>query len=165
VTNAPVEVFRCLTNGVYVIGVASGDRVNAFTAVWVTQVSFDPLLLALNVHPANFSYPLLKASGGFTVNVLAKSQLDLARHFGTRSGRDMDKLAGMRWRPGSSGAPVLLDALAWLDCRVIGATPAGDHELQLARAVDGAVLTAGTPLRYADTGDLDGSAGLFPPKF
>ena len=41
-----VDLFRTLTTGVYVIGVAHGGRANAFTAAWVSQVSFDPLLVA-----------------------------------------------------------------------------------------------------------------------
>jgi len=46
-----------------VVGVADGDRRNAFTAAWVTQVSFRPLLLAVSVSPGHASYPLLRAGG------------------------------------------------------------------------------------------------------
>ena len=165
-TDSPLALFRRLTNGVYVIGVAHDGRRNAFTAAWVTQVSFSPLLLALSINPEHASYPMLKASGCFTVNVLRRDQLGLAGHFGTRSGRDADKLAQARWRPGQLGAPVLLDALAYLECRVTGATPAGDHEIVLGRAVGGAALESdATPLIYADTGNIDGSAELYPPGF
>ncbi len=82
------------------------------------QVSFDPLLLALSVNPGHASYPLLVAGGGFTVSVLSHDQLDLARHFGTRSGRETDKLAGIAWRPGRTGAPILVGAVAYLECRL-----------------------------------------------
>jgi flavin reductase (DIM6/NTAB) family NADH-FMN oxidoreductase RutF len=47
----PVDLFRRLTNGVYIVGVAHGAARNAFTAAWITQVSFDPLLIALSVNP------------------------------------------------------------------------------------------------------------------
>ena len=70
----PAAVCRRLTAGVYVIGVAHGGRANAFTAAWVTQVSFDPLLVALSVNPSNASYPLLTGSGVFVVNVLRAGQ-------------------------------------------------------------------------------------------
>ena len=66
------DLFRRLTTGVYVIGVAAGERRNAFTAAWLTPVSFDPLLLALSVNPEHFSYPLLVGGGGFVVNVLRR---------------------------------------------------------------------------------------------
>jgi flavin reductase (DIM6/NTAB) family NADH-FMN oxidoreductase RutF len=157
------ELFRRITCGVYVIGVAHGTARNAFTAAWLVQASFEPLIVALSVNPAHASYPLLKRGRGFTVSVLAAEQLDLARHFGTRSGRAVDKLAGIAWRPGRTGAPILTDAPAWFDCRLEGSLTAGDHELVLGRVVDGALEVAtAAPLAYRDTGDLDGSRELYP---
>jgi flavin reductase (DIM6/NTAB) family NADH-FMN oxidoreductase RutF len=159
------DLFRRLSAGVYVIGVADGERRNAFTAAWLTQVSFDPLLVALSVNPGHASWPLLLAGGGFLVNVLSREQLDLARHFGTQSGRDADKLAGIGWWSGPSGAPILDGALAYLDCRLTQRVPAGDHEIVIARPAAGEMLRPdATPLLYADTGDLDGSRELYPPS-
>jgi flavin reductase (DIM6/NTAB) family NADH-FMN oxidoreductase RutF len=65
-----------------VIGVANGEERNAFTAAWVMQVSFDPLLLALSINPQHSSYRLLKEGGTFSVNVPKHGQLDLAARFG-----------------------------------------------------------------------------------
>lgn len=164
--SSPLAVFRRLSTGVYVIGAYHDGRSNAFAAAWISQVSFDPLLLALAVNPQNFSRSLLQQSGVFVINVLKKGQLDLARHFGTRSGRDVDKLAGQRWRTGELGAPILADAAAYLECRVLQILPAGDHELVLGRPIAGRVLDEGAePMLYADTGDLDGSSELYPPSF
>jgi flavin reductase (DIM6/NTAB) family NADH-FMN oxidoreductase RutF len=160
-----VDLFRRLSYGVYAIGVADGERHDAFTAAWVMQTSFDPLLLALSINPDNASYPLLHGGGGFTVNVLKKGQLELARRLGTQSGKDTDKLAGTRWRPGRTGAPILDEALAYFDCELSGRMRAGDHELVLGRVVDGAILDpSAVPLTYADTGEMDGSRDLYPAK-
>lgn len=160
------DLFRRLTAGVYVVGVAEGERRNAFTAAWLTQVSFDPLLLALSVNPGHASWPLLLGGGGFTVSVLSRDQLHLAGHFGTRSARDGDKLAGTGWRPGSTGAPILDGAVAWLECRLVERVPAGDHMIVLARPVAGEILRPdAVPLAYAETGDLDGSRELYPRTF
>ncbi len=157
------DLFRRLTAGVYVVGVADGERRNAFTAAWLTQVSFEPLLLALSVNPGHASYPLLVGGGGFTVSVLSRDQLHLARHFGTRSARETDKLAGIAWRPGRSGAPILTQAVAFLECRITQRVRAGDHEIVLASPVAGEVLLPDAiPLTYADTGELDGSRELYP---
>jgi flavin reductase (DIM6/NTAB) family NADH-FMN oxidoreductase RutF len=148
---------------VYVVGVAHADRANAFTAAWVTQVSFDPLLLGLSVNPDNFSYPLLKQSGVFVLNVLHTGQLDVARHFGTLSGRTVDKLKGRPWHAGRHGAPILEEAAAYLECRVVGTMPAGDHQLIVGQAVAGEVTDdTAAPMTYAETGDLDGSSELYP---
>jgi flavin reductase (DIM6/NTAB) family NADH-FMN oxidoreductase RutF len=159
----PVDLFRRLTNGVYVVGTAHGGRVNAFTAAWITQVSFEPLLLVLSINPQGASYPLMRDSGLFAISVLQRGQLELARQFGTVSGRDADKLAGIAWHAGVLGAPVLRDAAAVLECRVTATTPAGDHVLVVGEVVAGALLRAdASPLRYDETGNIDGSEALFP---
>jgi flavin reductase (DIM6/NTAB) family NADH-FMN oxidoreductase RutF len=160
------DLFRQLTFGVYVVGVADGERRDAFTAAWVVQTSFEPLLLAMSVNPQNASHPILRAGGSFTVNVLRQGQIELARRFGTRSGRDEDKLAGVRWHPGRRGAPILDDTLAYFECELGATLPAGDHELVLGRVMDGRILTPGAaPMTYADTGELDGSRELYPSRF
>ncbi len=158
-------LFRRLTAGVYVVGVAHGEERNAFTAAWLMQVSFDPLLLALSVNPGHASYPLLVGGGGFAVSVLAHDQLHLARHFGTRSARETDKLTGIAWRPGRGGAPILSEAIAYLECRLTQRIPAGDHEIAIAQPIGGKILRPDAiPMSYADTGDLDGSRELYPPS-
>jgi flavin reductase (DIM6/NTAB) family NADH-FMN oxidoreductase RutF len=163
---SPLELFRRLSTGVYVIGVSHHGRSNAFTAAWLTQVSFDPLLVSLSINRDHFSYQLLRESGAFAVSILKQGQLDLARHFGCQSGGKTDKLSGQRWRPGRLGAPVLLDSVAYLECRVVNTVVAGDHELILGQVTDGELLASdATIMMYADTGDLDGSSALYPEKF
>jgi flavin reductase (DIM6/NTAB) family NADH-FMN oxidoreductase RutF len=158
-------LFRRLTIGVYVVGAAHNEERDAFTAAWVMQVSFNPLLLAVSINPENASWPLVRDSGAFTVNVLKQGQLETARRFGTRSARNHDKLAGVPWRSGRSGAPVLDDALAYFDCEVVDRLAAGDHELLLGRVVDGRILDPNAvPMTYAETGDMDGSSALYPAQ-
>ena len=155
-------LFRRLSVGVYVIGVTDGERRSAFTAAWVTQVSFDPLLLVMSVNPQNASYAILGAGGAFTVNVLKGGQLELARRFGTSSTREQDKLAGVPWHPAGNGAPVLDDALAYFECEPRDILPAGDHELLVGLVVAGRVIDPdAAPMLYAETGDMDGSSALF----
>ncbi|MGF6805289.1 flavin reductase (DIM6/NTAB) family NADH-FMN oxidoreductase RutF [Paraburkholderia sp. Clong3] len=165
-SNWIAQLFRHLTAGVYVIGVADGERRNAFTASSVMQVSFAPLLIALGISPEHESYELLRSGAVFTISVLRADQQKLAEHFGTQSGRAVDKLAVARWRTGVTGAPLLLDALAHFDCRVTGDIEAGDHRLIVGRVVDGALAGAdGDPLIYAQTGNLDMSEDLYPETF
>lgn len=164
--NEIAQLFHRLSLGVYAVGVSQGERPDVFTAAWVMQASFDPLLLALSINPRNVSYSLLHASGAFTVNVLKQGQLDLARRFGTDSEGKEDKLAGVAWRPGRSGAPILDDALAYFDCELTGSLHAGDHEIVLGHVIDGRILDPDTvPMSYAETGDMDGSNALYPAQF
>lgn len=147
-----------ISHGVYVIGVGKGDRQNAFTAAWVMQVSFDPLMLAISINPKHYSYQLLQESGVCTVNVLAQHQYALAEHFG-RSAKN--KMAGFQWQTAESGAPVLSESLAFFDCQISHYADAGDHKIAICKVVAAAKLNQGRPLLYSQTGDMDGSAELY----
>jgi flavin reductase (DIM6/NTAB) family NADH-FMN oxidoreductase RutF len=161
VSESTAALFQRLTQGVYVVGVAHEEARNAFTAAWVMQVSYDPLLLALSINPDHSSYLLLKEGRSFSVNVLKKGQLDLADHYG-RSTR-ADKLALMDWTTDRIGLPLLREALAWFECQVVSEHPAGDHVLVLGKVINGKLLDSeAEPLRYCETGAMDGASTLYP---
>jgi flavin reductase (DIM6/NTAB) family NADH-FMN oxidoreductase RutF len=157
-------LFRQLTQGVYVVCVTHKNRDNAFTAAWIMQVSFNPLLVALSVNPDHSSYEILTRGGNFSINVLAVNREDLAQHFSQPAA--MDKLDYVKWHRGKTGAPILDDAMAYFDCEFSHECPAGDHILVFGRVVDGAVLDPDAlPLSYSETGDMDGSKQLYPSDF
>lgn len=164
-TEEIADFMQTLSTGVYVIGVSDGDQMNAFTASSVMPVSFKPVMLAITVGIDHASRPLLRAGKAFTVNVLKGEQMELARHFGTLSGRQVNKLAHVRWRPGGSGAPILVDTLAYIECELASVVPAGDHELVVGKVINGEVLCReGRPLLYSETCDLDGARNLYPAQ-
>ncbi len=157
-------LFRQLTHGVYVVGVTHKKKDNAFTAAWVMQVSFNPLLLALSIHPGHSSYEMLTEGRAFSVNVLPANREDLAQRFGQPA--TIDKLADVKWHRGKTGAPILDDAMAYFDCEFSHGCPAGDHVLVVGHVVDGAVLDPDAlPMNYRDTGDMDGSSRFYPDDF
>ena len=165
--NSPiVALFRKLTLGVYVIGVTDGRVRDAFTASSVTQVSYRPLMLSLAINPEHAAYPLLMASRTWTVNVLRDNQIELARRFGTASRPGLDKMQGMTWGAGRQGAPFLISALAYFDCSLAAEYPAGDHRIVVGHVTNGKLFAGQAhPLGYADTGNLDQSADLYPSQF
>lgn len=157
-------LFQRLTQGVYVVGVTHKEKRNAFTASWVMQVSFNPLLLALSIDPHHASYRLLKEGRAFSINVLKKGQLDLAKHFARPA--STDKLAGQQWTPARIGLPLLREALAWFECRLVDEHPAGDHMLILGSVIAGKLLDVeAEALSYRETGAMDGASALFPDVF
>ena len=85
------DLCKLISHGVYVVGVSDGRHRNAFTAAWVIQVSFNPVMLALSINPEHYSYQLLKAGGVCSVNVLGRDQLGVAEHFGRST---PDKMVG-----------------------------------------------------------------------
>jgi len=158
------ELFQQITHGVYVVGVTHRGEDNAFTAAWLMQLSFDPLLLALSINLHHRSYALLMGGSVFSVNVLGEGQTNLAKHFGQPA--RANKLTGVPWCRKTTGAPVLSNALAYFDCRLRQRVSAGDHELVIGQVVDGQILTPGVrPLVYREGAHLDGSEVLFPNHF
>lgn len=152
------SIIKTLTQGVYVISVNNGQKSNAFTAAWVMQVSFDPLLICFSINPLHLSYQLLKESEVCCISVLNKQQTAEAAHFGQSSIKD--KMSGYQWLETESTAPALADSLAYFDCRVNHYTEAGDHKIVVCNVIDAAILNQGQPMIYGDTGDMDGSSEL-----
>jgi flavin reductase (DIM6/NTAB) family NADH-FMN oxidoreductase RutF len=143
------------------VGVAHGEVRNAFTAAWVMQVSFDPLLLALSINPQHSSYRPLKEGRAFSVNVLKKGQLDSAEHYG-RPSRD-DKLVGTEWTTDRLGPPLLREALAWFECQVLSEYPAGDHVLVLGKVINGKLLDPeAEPMSYVQPATWTAHRRCFP---
>ena len=152
----------------YVVGVADAGRRDGFTAAWVMQVSFDPLLLAVSINPGNASYPLLRGGGGFAISVLKPRSAragaavwDAVRARPRQAGRGEGGGPG-RHRCAHSERTRWRTSTAHLS----GSMRSGDHELVLGRVIDGRILAHDVePMTYADTGDMDGSGALYPVTF
>jgi flavin reductase (DIM6/NTAB) family NADH-FMN oxidoreductase RutF len=103
---------------------------------------------------SSLTHDLVLGSGGFALHLLAaeplERSLELFRSLGFRSGRDGDKLAGIPWHAGETGAPILEETLAYVEARVAATLDAGDATLVLAEVVAGRRLRDGPHLRIED---------------
>jgi flavin reductase (DIM6/NTAB) family NADH-FMN oxidoreductase RutF len=133
-------VFNTLVHGVYVVTTRLEEVVNGMTAAWVSQVSLRPLLVMVSIALPRYSHHLIKESGIFAINVLDNTQADLGKRFGYKSGRQVDKFAGLPWTTAATGAPILPQAYAYLDLKLKDTYPAGDHTLFLGEVVDAKIL-------------------------
>lgn len=124
-----------LSYGVYLIGVKTPQRTNGMTAAWVAQVSGRPPMVSVAVGKTHYTSELIREAGCFSVNVLRPEQFDLARKCGFESGRNADKLAGETLISAATGAPILADCAAYLDCRLRHVFDVGDHLLFVGEAV------------------------------
>jgi flavin reductase len=115
-------------------GHAHGMTVNA-----LTSVSLEPLLvLCCCEKDASLHGPLLR-SGSWAVSMLTAEHEDVSQWFAARERRGTDQFAALTVRPGRrTGAPILADALAWLECRTWATYDGGDHTI-----VVGEVLAVG----------------------
>jgi flavin reductase (DIM6/NTAB) family NADH-FMN oxidoreductase RutF len=132
--------FDALVHGVYVVTTRLGEKINGMTAAWVSQVSLKPLLVMVSIAPARYSHDLIKESGVFAVNVLTAEQVELGKRFGYKSGRKVDKCAGIEWLTAATGAPILPQAYAYLDLKLVSTCPAGDHTLFVGEVVEAKIL-------------------------
>lgn len=150
---AKKAVLRKLPHGVYIVGVKDGGHINAFTGTWFTQVSFTPPLVALGVKKDSHSYPMIVEGKVFTVNLLGKLQKPVAEHFVKPAAPGVDKFAGIKYRLGKTGAPILEDALGFVECQVREiANQQGDHAIVIGEVVEAGVFADGLALTLLDTG-------------
>jgi flavin reductase (DIM6/NTAB) family NADH-FMN oxidoreductase RutF len=146
------RVLRMLTYGLYAVGVASGDDRNLFTANWLTQVSFEPPLIALSVENDGHSIELLRQSGVFAISVLGNHQQSEAGLLGKRWNLRPNKIDEVEYRLGSTGCPIVADALGAVECRVVNSMPAGDSTLFLGDVIHVESLRDGVPLTMQEAG-------------
>lgn len=132
--------FAALVHGVYVVTTRLGDKVNGMTAAWVSQVSLNPLLVMVSIAPPRYSHDLIKKSGVLAINVLTTAQVELGKRFGYKSGRKVDKFAGLDYLTATTGAPILPQAYAYLDLKLVKTFTAGDHTLFVGEVVDAKIL-------------------------
>lgn len=122
--------------GVTVVTSRVGELPCGLTVNSFGSVSLDPPLILICVEQSADSHACFDEAGFFVVNVLDEARGEsLSRRFATW-GVD-DKFQGVAYRTEASGAPVLNDALAWLDCRVVNSVAAGDHTIFIGEVVAG----------------------------
>ena len=147
------SILRTFTYGLYAVGVQHESGKNAFTANWLTQVSFDPPLVAISVENDGRSIGLLRASGVFAISVYRSGQREQAGTLGRRSASMPDKLDNVAHSPAPvTGCPVLDESLGYVECRVLNEAPAGDSTLFVAEILNAVMLAEGEALTMHETG-------------
>jgi len=125
-----------MIKGVEVVGAHHDGVSRAFCSHWVTQVSFDEPIVMSSVSPKHDTFPLMVASGRFSVSILAGDQVAQGQYF-SYPGRKfryiadeyLDELPETR-------LPVVKNCIAWLRCEIFQQMTMVDHELFFARVVE-----------------------------
>lgn len=138
--DAKKTALRMIPYGLYVLMSESkeGD-VAAATVNWVTQASFQPPLVAVGVKADSGAHAIIKQSGVFSLNMLGKSQAPVAFAFFKSVAREGDSIAGQSFRKGTSGAPVLSVAAAYVECKLVDTVERGDHSVFVGEVVNAGV--------------------------
>ena len=135
------RVMGRFATGVTVVTTRAGDDAHGTTMSAVCSVSLQPQLVLVCVDHASDIHALIRESGVFAVNILHEGQADLAAqlsHKGTAELLAAHRLENLPHRTGESGAPLLEDSLAHVECRVENTIQAGDHTIYV-----GVVVGAG----------------------
>ena len=125
---------RHLAGGVSVITVGRGSDITGMTVTSVSSLSVDPPTLIVSINRESSSWPLLKRYGFFGVNILNADQLDIAERFAGKDGlKGAERFAGAQWITRASGVPLLVGALAALDCEVEDIVERHSHAIVIGR--------------------------------
>ncbi|MEM3676570.1 MAG: flavin reductase family protein [Candidatus Bathyarchaeia archaeon] len=142
------RVLEKVLNGVAVVSSRKDGKINGLTVAWMTQVSYQPPLIAVSIGKARYTHEMIESSRVFAVSILHEGQLEVAKLFGLQSGRDLDKFAHVAYETRVSGSPILKDCLAFLDCEVDSSLQVGDHTIFVGRILDAGVKGDMKPLIY-----------------
>jgi len=137
-----------MTYGIYVLTTSHEEKINGMIASWVSQISYDPPLVMVAVHPNRYSHQLVRQSGHFALHLLSRSQKDFLGRF---KGPDPEaKFASIPWERGKTGCPILKECLGYLECRVRETLTPGNHSVFIGDIVDAQIFSNEEPLTTLD---------------
>ena len=149
------RVLWSMPSGLYVVGSRAGDRRNGMTLNWASQLSSKPKLLGIAVEKPAFTHEVIAEGRVFSLCIIDREDRAIVRKFTKPVEVDAaaSTLNGFAYRDGKTGAPILEQAVAYLDCEVRQDVDLGDHTLFVGEIVDAGFLKPEeTPvLRMEDT--------------
>lgn len=127
-----------MPSGLYVLGTRAGDERNLMTCNWATQVAFEPKLVAVSVEQAAVTHRLLRDGRVFALNLVDREDRAIVRKFVKPVEADLEggTLNGFAFRDGRTGAPVLEQAVAWIECELRQEVACGHHTLFVGEVVE-----------------------------
>jgi flavin reductase (DIM6/NTAB) family NADH-FMN oxidoreductase RutF len=138
------RVMGHFATGVTVVTARQNGEIYGMTANAVTSLSLHPPLVLVAVDKTAAMHAALTASRHFALNILSDAQEHISRRFALRGPKEVNDLT---WITAESGAPILADALAWVDCRLAEILPGGDHDIFIGHILAGDCRD-GAPLLY-----------------
>ena len=143
------SAMRRLAGGVSVITAGRGRDISGMTVTSVSSLSVDPPALIVSINREASSWPLVKRYGFFGVNILTSDQIDIAERFTGKGGlKGAARFAGADWTTRTSGVPLLVGALAAIDCEVEDVVERHSHAIVIGRVLDVAVSARSAALAY-----------------
>ena len=129
--------------GIYVLTAETPDgKTAAATVNWVTQTSFKPPLVAVAIKADSSANAVVGETGTFALNILGKDQQGVAFAFFKPVERSGNKISDEPVEEGETGVPLLANAAAVVECRVVETVAQGDHHIVVGEVVNARVNQA-----------------------
>ena len=136
-----------VASGIFVVTVRRGDAETGMLASWIQQCAFEPPHVSLAIRSGRPILDWLQEDDHFTINILDDTQTDMIVHFGKGFDLQEPAFTGLEVeRSDAAAAPILTEALAYLEGRVASRQTVGDHDLLVAQVLSGRVLGEGHPM-------------------
>ena len=153
--------------GVTVVTTCDGERPAGLTVNAFASISLDPPLVMASIDRRSHLHDLVARAGFFAANILGAHQQETSRRFAGQTTDRYERFRQTAWHVGRTGAPLLAEAIAWVECRVVQMYPAGDHTIFLGQ-VEALGSGPGEPLLYYRAGYgafiADSNAGAIPGR-
>lgn len=140
-----------IENGVFVLTARWEDHSFASTVTWVTQSSFDPPLVTVAVKVDSGIYSGVTNSGRFALHMVGEDQQSFAASFFKSSESDGKTINGYGYELSADGVPILVDAHAFVECKVVDTVEEGDHHVFVGEVVDVGLRENAVPLILRNT--------------
>lgn len=139
-----------ISYGLYVVSSFKDGKINGQICNTVFQLTDPPLRIAVCLNKNNLTQEYVMASSCFAISVLGQEQFDMVRNFGYRSGKTVDKYAGVDYVKGQNGCPILCSSMAYLEAKVMPdkILDVGSHRLFVAEVTSGMVVGERSALTY-----------------
>lgn len=132
------RVLWSMPSGLFVLGSVHEGRRNLMTLNWGMQVATNPKVIAVSIEVGALTHRLVRDGGVFSLNIISRADRAIVRKFvkPLDDAGDDSQLGGFAVHAATTGAPILDQAVGWLDCTVTGALDFPSHTLFAGEVVD-----------------------------
>ena len=128
------QIMGRFATGVTLLTTRFDEEILGMTANAVMSLSLEPPLVVVAVDKENSMHECLIQGKCFALNMLRADQEDISRRFAVSGPKDFSRL---ELTVAETGAPILVDAIAFVDCRLVDILPGGDHDMFIGEPVAG----------------------------
>jgi flavin reductase (DIM6/NTAB) family NADH-FMN oxidoreductase RutF len=146
------KALRMISYGLYILTSKSEEEVAGCTVTWVSQASMNPPQIMVGLEKESHTYHAVEKSGKFVMNFLGKGQKEIAQKFFKHPHIEDGKINGFAYKTGVTGAPILLDLPAYVECKVVDTVKKGDHYIVIGEVIEAGVQHDIEPLALRETG-------------